>query len=67
MQTWEEGINNRDNVFGNPHTLVLISIGLSRGTKQRNTEDISMAGKPVLRFREDGDAVTELAQVRELG
>ena len=25
-----------------------------------------MAGKPVLRFREDGNAVTELAQVREL-
>ena len=46
--------------------MVLFSVGLGSSAKQRNTKDIPSAGESILRFRENGNAVTELAQVREL-
>jgi hypothetical protein len=47
-------------------TLVLFSIGFSRSAKQRDAEDVPATGESVFRFREDGNPITELAQVREL-
>ena len=51
----------------NPYTLVLFSVGLSCSTNQGNAKDISVTSKPVFGFGEDGNTITKLAQVRELG
>ena len=60
------GSMTNHNTSGTPCTLVLFSVGLSCSAKQGNTKDVSVAGESILRFGEDGNAVTELAQVRKL-
>jgi hypothetical protein len=49
-----------------PHTLILFSVRLGCSTKQRDTKDIPVARESILRFGEDGNPITELAQIRKL-
>ena len=53
----------RERVFA----LILFGVRRSGGTKQRDTEDIPAARESVLRLRQNGNAVSILAQVGILG
>lgn len=51
----------------NPYsTLILLCIRGSSRTQQRDAQNVSATREAILAFRENGNAIPELAQVREL-